>query len=117
METNNEFILESIGSKVARILHKYYYEEPSLICDNGNGNVLTLDGVALRYDFLDTSEIEDRSEIEEQKLKFLNDTMDLFYEIQRFSAMYYESLQYDAPMNATPESLENTMNSMTLDET
>ena len=71
METNNEFILESIGSKVARILHKYYYEEPSLICDNGNGNVLTLDGVALRYDFLDTPEIEERSEMEEQKLKFL----------------------------------------------
>ncbi len=76
--------MESISHKVNQLLNEFYHCENGIICDNGKGNVLVVDGSPLQYDFVDSGEIDTRSEIEEQKIKFLNDIMDLFYDIQRY---------------------------------
>ena len=86
--------MESISSKVSQIMYEFYHREDGIICDNGKGNVFVVDGSPLQYDFVDSGEMDERSEIEDQKIKFLNDIMDLFFDIQRYVTLN-ESLQYD----------------------
>jgi hypothetical protein len=76
--------MESISQKVSTILNTYYNQEGSIICDNGQGNVIMIDGSPLQFDFVDTQETDSRTEIEDDKVKFLNDVMDLFFDIQRY---------------------------------
>ena len=86
--------MESISSKVSQIMYEFYHREDGIICDNGKGNVFVVDGAPLQYDFVDSSEISERSEIEDQKIKFLNDIMDLFFDIQRYVTLN-ESIDLD----------------------
>ena len=86
--------MESISSKVCQIMHEFYQSEDGIICDNGKGNVFVVDGAPLQYDFVDSGEIDERSEIEDQKIKFLNDIMDLFFDIQRYVTVN-EPLRFD----------------------
>ena len=76
--------MESISQKVSTILDTYYNQDGSIICDNGQGNVIMIDGSPLQFDFVDTQETDSRTEIEDDKIKFLNDVMDLFFDIQRY---------------------------------
>ena len=76
--------MESISQKVSTILDTYYNQDGSIICDNGRGNVIMIDGSPLQFDFSDTQEPDSRTEIEDDKVKFLNDVMDLFFDIQRY---------------------------------
>ena len=79
--------MESISQKVSTILDTYYTQDGSIICDNGRGNVIMVDGSPLQFDFVDTQETDSRTEIEDDKIKFLNDVMDLFFDIQRYVTM------------------------------
>ena len=79
--------MESISQKVSTILDAYYTQDGSIICDNGRGNVIMIDGSPLQFDFVDTQETDSRTEIEDDKVKFLNDVMDLFFDIQRYVTM------------------------------
>lgn len=86
--------MESISSKVSQIMYEFYHREDGIICDNGKGNVFVVDGAPLQYDFVDSGEMSERSEIEDQKIKFLNDIMDLFFDIQRYVTLN-ESIDLD----------------------
>ena len=59
--------MESISQKVSTILDTYYNQDGSIICDNGQGNVIMIDGSPLQFDFVDTQETDSRTEIEDDK--------------------------------------------------
>ena len=59
-----------------------------LFDDNGIGNVLMIDGSPLQFDFVDSAEPHLRDSVEDMKIKFLNDVMDLFFEVQRYVSLY-----------------------------
>ena len=83
--------LDEINSKITDIFQKYYHSLDSIICDNGRGNVLMEDGGPLQFDFTDSYEIGERSDIEVEKIKFLNDVMEIFYEFKQ----YVEFINYE----------------------
>lgn len=111
--------MEDIASEIANILDTYYHKETGIICDNGFGNVITVDGQQLQYDFIDSD--ENRSQIEEEKIKFLNETMELFLNIQRHIALYSEeygecSTELDKRLNQeNVGEIEDTMEEMKIE--
>ena len=80
--------MQDIGERVHQILTTFYNGENAIICDNGVGNVLMIDGSPLQFDFVDSAEPRLRDSVEDMKIKFLNDVMDLFFEVQRYVALY-----------------------------
>ena len=88
-----------------------------------------IDGHPLQFDFVDSKETDDRNDIEDQKIKFLNDIMDLFFDIQRYVTLnevieddYYDEMDCMTELDKkrqieienTPNNLDNVMN--TFDE-
>ena len=94
--------MEDITHKIKNILNTYYNNDGSIICDNGRGNVIMVDSCPLQFDFIDTDDydIEKRSDIEEGKIKFLNEVMEVFFDIQRYSVLHDESLQYSTNIHS-----------------
>ena len=83
--------LDEINYKITDIFQKYYHNLDSIICDNGHGNVLMEDGGPLQFDFTDSYEMGERGGIDEEKIKFLNDVMEIFYEFKQ----YVEFINYE----------------------
>jgi prepilin-type processing-associated H-X9-DG protein len=96
--------LDEINSKITDIFHKYYHSLDSIICDNGRGNVLMVDGGPLQFDFTDSYEMGERGDIEEEKIKFLNDVMEIFYEFKHHvEFINYEEIGPWQSMNENEE--------------
>ena len=58
--------------------------EGSIITDEGTLNVEMKDHTNQRYSFIDDKSIEDRSDIDEKKILFLNQVMEIFSDLHNY---------------------------------
>lgn len=81
--------LADIAQHVNDTLFTYFMQDGSIICDNGFGNVQMKNRTVLQYDFVDTNDDpKQRTEVEEEKIKLLNEMMKIMLDIQRYVCLY-----------------------------
>jgi hypothetical protein len=104
--------LDDISSKIRNILETYYGGEESIICDNGQSNVYMVNGNPRQFDFVDSNEVSQRTDIEDDKIRFLNDVMEIFFDVQRYVSITdsIEILRNESEMEDNSE--ENAVDTM-----
>ena len=79
--------LSEISSKISNLMYTYFYSEDGIICHEGKGNVDIESGINLEYDFVDTYQCANLTEVEKEKIRLLNDIMEIFNDVQRYVAV------------------------------
>lgn len=74
--------LEDISLKINEFIFTHHISEDGIICDEGEGNLTMIHGNNRRWSYVNTNEIDNRSETEDIQLHILNDAMDIIMNIQ-----------------------------------
>lgn len=84
--------LEEISTKVNEIIFYNLISQDGIVCDEGEGNVLLMNGQTCRWIYSNSNEIGNgRTEQEDQQILYLNNTMNLLIEFQNFMAIRSEA--------------------------
>lgn len=80
--------ITDISYKINNLLYTYYHSEDGIICDEGKGNVDIEACQSLQYDFVDTNQSVNITEVEKEKIRLLNDIMEIFMDFNRYITLY-----------------------------
>lgn len=81
-----------ISTEVNNIIFKYLISNGNIIVDEGEGNVLMLNSSPCRWNYINSTEIhEGRTIIEDNKIRLLNDTMNVLVKFQNLMAIRAEA--------------------------
>ena len=94
--------MENIQSKIELILFNYIVSDEGIIDDEGLYNVPLEYDNNIRYTYSDTNDIGERSIIEQKKLKFLNEVMDILSDIHLY---IHQTDPLNKPMYFIPEQI------------
>ena len=76
--------MENIVSKIEFLMFNYLIADDSIISDEGTFNIPMQNHNNQRYSFIDDKNYGERSDIEEKKIVFLNETMEILENLHAY---------------------------------
>lgn len=76
--------MEGLIDKIELLMFYHLISEDSIITDEGSLNVEMKNHINQRYSFVDDKSTEDRTDIDEKKILFLNQVMEIFTDLHNY---------------------------------
>ena len=95
--------MENIQQKIECLLFTYIVSEGAIINDEGEHNVPLEYDNNVRYTYEDSNDYGERSLVEQKRIKFLNEVMDLLSDVHLY---IHQNDPLNKPMYFWPEKLE-----------
>ena len=96
--------MENIQQKIELLLFTYIIAEDAIINDEGVHNVPLEYDNNVRYTYEDSNNYGERTLVEQKRIKFLNEVMDLLSDVHLY---VYQSNPLNKPMYFLPEKLKD----------